>query len=355
MDRDGTTAPPADRPGRPIPGGLHGHVRATLLAGLVLTACGESGGTRPPEPAPAGAVSFAVFGDGPYDRSAERRVDLLLRDVAEASPDFFLHVGDIDTNTCTDASYERRRRQLESLPESVPVVYTPGDNEWTDCTGTRMDPLERLTSLRRVFFTGEWAERNRRLPGLVSQDSVDGLPYPEHVRFEVGPVVVATAHIVGSRNGMRRFRGRTAAHDSAVEARTAAALAWIRSAFDRARAVASPVLVVAFHGAPFRDPEFAPLRATLAREAAAYDGRVLLAHGDFHDYTFDRPLTDPTTGATVENVTRLETFGDPDVGWVHVIVDTAAAEPIAVRPYRCGGRWRAALGVALPEHCGLMR
>ena len=42
---------------------------------------------------------------------------------------------------------------FRSLP--VPVLYTPGDNEWTDCHRRRaggFDPRERLTRLRQMFY-----------------------------------------------------------------------------------------------------------------------------------------------------------------------------------------------------------
>lgn len=163
-----------------------------------------------------------------------------------------------------------------------------------------------------------------------------------------------TAHIVGSNNGTDRFRGRTARHDSAVEARTAAAVAWVGSAFERARELASPVVVIAFHGAPFHDDPFAPFIAALAHgagAAAGWGGQVLLVHGDWHELTWDRPLRNPATGEALENVQRLQTFGEPDIGWVHVVVDTTATDPVTIRPYLCGGRWRARLGLEMPAHC----
>jgi hypothetical protein len=47
--------------------------------------------------------------------------------------------------------------QFNALPH--PLIYTPGDNEWTDCHEGRnvagLDPLERLAKLRTVFFQGE--------------------------------------------------------------------------------------------------------------------------------------------------------------------------------------------------------
>ena len=56
---------------------------------------------------------------------------------------------------------------------------------------------------------------------------------------------------------------------------------------------------------------------------AAFDGPVLLAHGDSHDYIVDSPLIDRESGRILENLTRLQVMGSPAVGWVRVVVDTA--------------------------------
>jgi len=325
-----------------------------LLFPLGLLACESQKG---PQPAPPNTISFAVFGDAPYSRFEDPLFETLLKDVGEVRPDFFLHVGDILGSSCTDERCLDRRSALEMLP--VPVVYTPGDNEWTDCRGEGIDPLERLASLRRIFFTGPWADENRRRLGMVSQDAADGLPYPENVRFRIGSVVFATAHIVGSGNGTRPFPGRGEQHDREVEERTQAAFAWIRSAFAEARQIDAPLLVLAFHGDPdfegrFEDwPGFRELMALLATQANDLQGQVLAVHGDSHEYLFDHPLVDPTTGEAVPNFTRLETFGSPEVGWIQVVIDTLAPDLVAVRPYLCAGRWDslAWFGLKRPPHC----
>ena len=46
---------------------------------------------------------------------------------------------------------------------------------------------------------------------------------------------------------------------------------------------------------------------------------LLLVHGDTHNYQVDQPFTD-ATGATIGNITRVETYGSPIVGWVKVTV-----------------------------------
>jgi hypothetical protein len=58
---------------------------------------------------------------------------------------------------------------------------------------------------------------------------------------------------------------------------------------------------------------------------------VVLIHGDSHRFVHDQPLLD-AAGHRVANVTRIETFGSPDVGWVEVVLD--AADPSALRVER---------------------
>jgi hypothetical protein len=54
---------------------------------------------------------------------------------------------------------------------------------------------------------------------------------------------------------------------------------------------------------------------------------VLAMHGDNHDYIVDRPLS--RRGQRLENFSRLQVPGSPDVGWVRVIVNPGAADPFS--------------------------
>ena len=45
----------------------------------------------------------------------------------------------------------------------------------------------------------------------------------------------------------------------------------------------------------------------------------MLVHGDSHYFRIDKPLV--RQGALIENFTRVETFGPPDVHWVRATVD----------------------------------
>jgi hypothetical protein len=57
---------------------------------------------------------------------------------------------------------------------------------------------------------------------------------------------------------------------------------------------------------------------------------VLLVHGDTHFFKLDKPLLKQDD--LIENFTRLETFGSPNVHWVRVTVDPASREVFTVHP-----------------------
>ena len=57
-----------------------------------------------------------------------------------------------------------------------------------------------------------------------------------------------------------------------------------------------------------------------------------MAHGDTHIQRIDRPMTSSTSGERVENFTRVETFGSPEVNWVRAMVDASDPEVFSFRP-----------------------
>ena len=55
-------------------------------------------------------------------------------------------------------------------------------------------------------------------------------------------------------------------------------------------------------------------------ETRAFNGAVLLLHGDTHSYRVDQPLREIGTGALIANLTRVEVFGYPTMNWVRIRV-----------------------------------
>ena len=47
---------------------------------------------------------------------------------------------------------------------------------------------------------------------------------------------------------------------------------------------------------------------------------LLFVHGDTHTYRVDKPFI-TQAGETINNLTRLETYGSPMTGWVKITVN----------------------------------
>lgn len=297
-------------------------------------------GPEKPTPNPPGTFSFAVLGDAPYYAWEDIQYRLVLQSLDAHDLSLIIHVGDIFWKPCTDERYLRSLNWFNGLRH--PVVYTPGDNEWVDCWEQQAGgfaPLDRLTRIRQIFF----ADPARSLGGsklsLVSQAGRE--PFPEFVENArwIGRegIVFATVHLVGSRNATEPFAARTGANDAEAKRRTEAAAAWVRETFAEAKSLNASAVVIAFHANPgFEDaPDdpnrraYEPFITALEEEVEQFQRPVLLAHGDHHVYLVDHPLVRRTTGRRLENLTRLQVPGSPDVGWVRVVVTTGADHPFA--------------------------
>ncbi|NNF06853.1 MAG: metallophosphoesterase [Candidatus Eisenbacteria bacterium] len=296
-------------------------------------------------PVPEGCFAFAVFGDGPYRAWEEGRYKRLIEEVNSQDLAWFLHVGDIIWYPCDEETYRDRLEKMNRIAH--PVIYTPGDNEWTDCHEAypgKYDPLGRLELLREVFFSNPERSHGQRPIVLETQSNVLGYEeFPENQRWAHGGFEFATIHIVGSGNGTEAFTKRTEANDAEVQRRTAAAVAWMGETFERARLKSAKGVVIAMHA----DPDFEEFPGTwgydavlskLAAEAERFSGPVLLIHGDNHEYLFDQPLNSLQTGEKLENFFRLETMGSPDIGWVRVVIDTTHGQIRKVQPRTIGKR-----------------
>ena len=266
---------------------------------------------------------FALIGDTPYSDYERRELPRMLSSIADESVDFIIHAGDIkhSKDACSDELFADRHALFDA--SAVPLVYVPGDNEWTDCervSAGHYAPQERLARLRAHFHAGDASLGRKRLP-LVRQAG----EYREHQRWQVGPVLFITLNVPGPNNNWLKNGqpGREAL------ARTPNVLAWLRDGFALARSAGMKGIVVTMQA----NPGFKHYRAGLGHsgyrelldqllaETLAFDGQVLLVHGDTHWQRIDHPLHDPASGRRITRFTRAETFGYPQLGWVKVIID----------------------------------
>lgn len=305
-----------------------------LMAVFLLTR-----GPEKPMPNQPGTFSFAVLGDAPYYPWEELQYRLVLQALDANDLAFVVHVGDIFWRPCNDWHYQKTLDSFNRLRH--PVIYTPGDNEWTDCwepDSGGFTPLERHDRIRQIFFNDPTHSLGGSKLSLISQAGRGPFPeFVEHARWVHEGIVFATVHLVGSVNARKQFPGRTSDDDEASRRRTEAAAAWSRETFAEAKALNASAVVLAFHGSPEWEESidhprrqcFEPFITTLEEEAERFSGPVLVMHGDDHEYTVDHSLIRRTTQRRLENLTRLEVPGSPRVGWVRVVVTPAAENPFA--------------------------
>lgn len=297
-------------------------------------------------PVPPGSFAFAALGDAPYYPWEDIKFNVVLKDMDAQDLAFVVHVGDIIWHPCSDDLYNRVLRRFNSLRH--PVIYTPGDNEWTDCwepgSGS-FRPLERLQRLREIFFTPSGQSLGgRRLPLETQAHDPAYAEFVENTRWMEQGFLFACMNLPGSRNARKPFSGRTTEDDQAVLLRTTAATAWLKESFSEAKARNAEAVIITFHGAPdLEEPaddnsrmSYEPFIEALENETAAFAKPVLVIHGDDHEYTIDHPLVERSTGRRLENLTRLEVPGSPRVGWVRILVTPGAADPFRFEEHALG-------------------
>jgi len=320
----------------------------------------------------AGQFHFVAIGDTAYNSGRDYPIyERLIGAINDSDPAFTIHVGDTwGVKTCTEENHLWVRGWFDRYTH--PVVYTPGDNEWTDCreayvleaysrvvTGQGTpddmkvlgsvqgldsamagagydDTLESLRTIRRVFFSESTSMGSVKMPLTRQADVSEFKETVENVRWQKNGVTFATVSVPGSQNG---FVINDARRAQEAIARNDANVAWIKDTF--AAAADSEAIVIALHAGMFIDADggqFAnkELRggvdgpfywiALAIRDLAESFGKpVLLINGDFHEFVVDRPFFVSQGEVKLPkygNVTRLQVYGAPELRAVRVDVDT---------------------------------
>jgi hypothetical protein len=351
-------------------------VLAAVLTGLAIA---DSTGTNKLD------YQYAVglWGDLPYsDVQATTGVPNLIADMNSQDLAFTVHDGDLKAGngtvgsttptTCVDALYTQGLGYFSSL--KGPAMFTPGDNDWTDCDRAKnggFNSLERLDHERQVFFGTPYSLGKDPIK-LEVQSTPDCLgvsgptPCVENRRWTVKRVTYVTVNVQGSCNNLCDVNP----DQSEYAARNAADIAWLQQSFAQAKANGSAAIMIVSQAdpgfdnsdatrAPTRDPKTLVENDQLPSSDPAYPGPapdgfhdflvalrdltvdfrkpVVYVHGDSHYFRVDKPLQD-SQGRRIENFTRVETFGDNaanglnDVHWVKALVDPASRDVFAFQP-----------------------
>jgi hypothetical protein len=335
--------------------------------------------------------AIGLWGDMPYSQiQADQGVPNLIADMNNSDIQFSVHDGDLKagngvtgnppSSNCTNELYAQALGFLNSLEQ--PAMFTPGDNDWTDCdrpSNGGFNSLERLDYERALFFNTSHSLGQHTLEQEVQSDQsclgyVSGpntgptVTRPascvENRRWEFKNVMYVTVNVQGSCNNLCD----TFPNSDEYNARNAADNAWLQQSFAEAKANGDAAVMIIGQAdpgfdltgspyagtgpdAPTRDPKtldpagintgkspgFKDFLTTLRTETIAFRKPVVYVHGDTHYFRVDKPLLD-ATGRRLENFTRVETFGDNaanglnDVHWVKALVDPQSRDVFAFQP-----------------------
>ncbi|MEY4940188.1 MAG: hypothetical protein RIQ93_1923 [Verrucomicrobiota bacterium] len=289
--------------------------------------------------APAERFSIAAMGCLPYGAQNYPAYERLLAEINRHAPAFTVHCG--DTKGGSEAPSEAFLLQVRTWFNSIdgPVMYTPGDNEWTDVHRDfpSEDPLVWLQKVRKIYFAEERSLGRAPIPLITQRRDAAYAKFVENARWTHNGVVFATIHMVGSNNNDQPQRAGAVAE---FQERDAANAAWMRATFAAAREANAPAVGLFFQAMPFkkgptavaRTAAFANFTATLEAEARRFKKPVLIVHADEHRYRYDPAIPFETKEAQLTNVTRVETFGDNDAHGVLVVVDPVSPQVFLAGP-----------------------
>ncbi|MGH9011332.1 MAG: hypothetical protein ACRDYF_16025 [Acidimicrobiia bacterium] len=249
-------------------------------------------------PPPIDPFRIALIGDTGYTAAQDQLLLKTRTAISSRAYAFVVHDGDVQgpREPCAD---ERLRYVHEVFDGfSVPLVFTPGDNEWASCP----EPAERLAAIRQLFFSTDQSLGQRRIP-LTRQAA----PFVENARWMADKVVFATLNVPGPTGRSSRAEGLSAAN-----------VTWLNEAFDLAEAQDSPGVMIIWQDDPFVGGSDDDLQNTLVERALVFGKPVVLVHGDSHFYR----LGNNWPGAP--NLIELQTFALDNINrWVEVTVDPA--------------------------------
>ena len=364
---------------------------AALIAGAVaagIAVAGKGNGNNK-----TFEYAIGLWGDMPYsDVQAQTGVPNLIADMNGSDISFSVHdgdlkagnatVGSVTPTTCQNAAqpsiYSQALGYFNSLDK--PAIFTPGDNDWTDCDRTSnggFNSLERLQYERSVFFATDLSLGQHPLqlevqtaPLCQGTTSPTGQPRfltgcVENRRWTFHNVTYATLNVQGSCNNLCSSGvGDPGGDQAEYSARETADEQWLQQTFDEATAQGSAAVMIiwqadpgfdtsGYQGAPKRNPAtlvetdgnpdgFHDILSKLRDATITFKKPVVLVHGDSHYFMVDKPLLD-SSGRRIENFTRVETFGDHafaghpewdtnDVHWVKALVDPESRDVFAFQP-----------------------
>jgi len=288
----------------------------------------------------AGSFKFIAFGDMPYSQPSDfPRLERLIDTINADKPAFSIFLGDTKSgeSPCTNEHVQKMTAYFNSF--KTPLIYSIGDNEWTDCHRSMAggyNPIERLSYIRENQFSNNQSFGKLKLTLIRQADVMKKFSkYVENALWVKDKFLFVSLHIPGSNNNL----GRNQESDEEYILRNEANLAWIKNAFELSAEKGYAAIVFAFQADIFYSPEFATdsnsgYRDTITQFRVLSEKvstPILLVHGDSHRLKIDQPLYG-SNKKIIETVYRLEVMGADEMQAVEIEVDDHVSSPFRFRP-----------------------
>lgn len=287
------------------------------------------------------SFTFVALGDMPYLIPADYgRYEKLIDAINKAKPSFSIFIGDTKSGAspCSDEYNLVVKSYFDKF--KMPLIYSIGDNEWTDChrvLAGAYDPLERLQAVRSLYFSNNKSQGQR--PIRLNRQS-DVMPqfstYVENAYWIKNNFLFVNIHIPGSNNNLDRNE------ESKQEylQRNQANLAWIDHAFQLLENQKFSGIVLAYQADMFYSPKqandlssgYRDTLSSITKHAEKSGKPVLLIHGDTHRLKIDQPLLTIDQKHVLENVMRLQVMGADQVQAVEISVNPKSEQPFSFKP-----------------------
>ena len=267
--------------------------------------------------------TIVAFGDMPYRVPNDYpKFERVIKTLNKENPDFIVHVGDFKSGSslCSTEYFEKMDAYFKTI--NPPFIYTPGDNEWTDCNrkaAGEYDPIERLALLRKMFFGSDKSFGKKKI-NLLSQAKSNGFEkFVENNLWTYGGIQFATMHLVGSNNNFKE----SGDNQEFIE-REKANLAWLEQVFAAAQDKKGLMLFTQadmFYKDLKPSKGFEKVVNKITELTQKYAKQVFLVNGDSHRFITDKPILINNQKATLMNFTRIQVFGDAEMAAIKITYD----------------------------------
>ncbi|WP_232299946.1 hypothetical protein [Colwellia sp. MT41] len=270
--------------------------RACLFAFLFFT----------PASTALSAQTVVILADMPYSDKEKLMLQgpdgILYRLINEISPSVVMHLGDFKSGgkSCTDTLLKEHKALLAQIYLGR-VIYTPGDNDWTDCDRSSLrysfNELERLDFLITLMF---------KTPPLLDKNLTSLTSQPAQIENKLwinDRLAISTLHLVGTSNG--RIHIDKSKRENALKKadhRDKANLAWLENIADKTKEF--DALIIGFQADIYQQKilqsntcdssslktcdAFAMYRQAFKQLAKRINKPVLIAHGDTGEFCFEK-------------------------------------------------------------------